>query len=600
MDSSKDDKQKSELAATESEGISSEFNTEAEDKQIFEIQETNQEKEIEEKESKNKNLLLTSSEGKENGSESGQNKQNLSGTNKEKNERDKSRKEGIGTSQSVDQSNIHYEGDVCVYTDPETKNQYLWDDSKQEWIERNSANSDYTFDGQTYTYTDNNKVTYQWDKETNSWKKKNDNDGDAGDGKSEVTEDVEDKKSVDQSLYGYEGDTYTYTDATDGTAYFWDKGKNAWFPKVDEDFLAQYQMSYGFVDNNDNKEKEAIHETKQEKLQNTEVGIKRKAPEPPAWFDVGEESTKVYVSKLPLDITETEFVDVMQKCGLVMKDMDTGKMKVKLYAEPGTNQLKGDALCTYIKKESVDLALNLLDGYDLRGHRIRVERAKFTMKGDAYDPSLKPKKKRRKDKEKLKKMQERLFDWRPEKLRGEKSKHEKVVIVKNLFDPSIFDKEVGLILEYQQDLRDECLKCGGVRKIIIYDRHPEGIAQITFKEFEAADACVQLLNNRWFCQRQITAEIWDGKTKYKIVETEEEIKKRLEKWGNYLVSDEKKRTDEGDNKDVSSVAKDSGVVEESKKVDDSDQETRSSAGSDDETDEETTSGHENNSGMVDK
>lgn len=59
------------------------------------------------------------------------------------------------------------------------------------------------------------------------------------------------------------------------------------------------------------------------------------------------------------------------------------------------------------QKESVDLALNLLDGYDVRGKKIKVERARFTMKGEVYDPNLKPKKKRRKDKEKIKKMQER-------------------------------------------------------------------------------------------------------------------------------------------------------------------------------------------------
>jgi HIV Tat-specific factor 1 len=60
-------------------------------------------------------------------------------------------------------------------------------------------------------------------------------------------------------------------------------------------------------------------------------------------------NTKVYVSNLPLDITEQEFVDVMQKCGLVMKDAETGRMKIKLYTEPGTNQIKGDGLCSYIK-----------------------------------------------------------------------------------------------------------------------------------------------------------------------------------------------------------------------------------------------------------
>jgi HIV Tat-specific factor 1 len=62
-----------------------------------------------------------------------------------------------------------------------------------------------------------------------------------------------------------------------------------------------------------------------------------------------------------------------------------------------------------------------------------------------------------------------LFAWHPDKLRGERSKHEKVVIVKNLFDPVIFDKEVPLLLEYQQDLREECSKCGDVRRVVIYD-----------------------------------------------------------------------------------------------------------------------------------
>lgn len=45
--------------------------------------------------------------------------------------------------------------------------------------------------------------------------------------------------------------------------------------------------------------------------------------------------------------------------------------------------------------------------------------------------------------------------------------------------------------------------------------HPEGVAQVNFKEVEAADACIQLLNGRWFGQRKITAETWDGKAKYK-------------------------------------------------------------------------------------
>jgi hypothetical protein len=36
----------------------------------------------------------------------------------------------------IDTSNIHYEGKVCVYTDPATKHQYIWDSNKNEWVLR--------------------------------------------------------------------------------------------------------------------------------------------------------------------------------------------------------------------------------------------------------------------------------------------------------------------------------------------------------------------------------------------------------------------------------------------------------------------------------
>lgn len=63
----------------------------------------------------------------------------------------------------------------------------------------------------------------------------------------------------------------------------------------------------------------------------------------------------MYVSNLPTDITEEEFVDLMQKCGLVMRDLQTGKMKIKLYTVPETDILKGDGLCTYIKVGSFNI-----------------------------------------------------------------------------------------------------------------------------------------------------------------------------------------------------------------------------------------------------
>ncbi|XP_076233245.1 RRM1_TatSF1_like and RRM2_TatSF1_like domain-containing protein barc [Calliopsis andreniformis] len=394
----------------------------------------------------------------------------------------------------------------------------------------------YEFDGQTYVYKDpTSNVTYRFDQEKNEWVVKDNEETN----KNEETNTKEVK--AQEGIFGFENDTHTYTDPNDGSVYFWDKEKNAWFPKVDEDFMARYQMSYGFTDPNttDVKSVQQPQQSVKADKDKKKMEAKRKAQEPPTWFEVDEaHNTAIYVSGLPLDVTLDELTELFNKCGLIARD-EKGKDKIKLYKD-SNGQPKGDALCIYIKVESVDLALKILDKSQLRGKTLSVQRAKFQMKGDAYDPALKPKRKK-KDKDRQKKIHEKLFDWRPERMIGEPQKHERVVIIKNLFSPEDFDKEVALLLEYQQDIRSECQKCGDVRKVIIYDRHPEGVAQVTFREPAEAQACVQLLNGRWFSQRKISAEIWDGKTKYKVAETDAEIEARLAKWDKYLDDEEEKK-----------------------------------------------------------
>lgn len=419
------------------------------------------------------------------------------------------------------------EDGIAIYTDPETNYQYKWCTEKNEWIPADiNENEHYRWCSETNQWIPKEKdktVTenefYKWDETIKEWI----------------------PKVGATDTYSYENGVHTYKDK-DGAEFFWDTSKNAWFPKIDDEFLARYQMNYGFIDNTTPQSDDNLP-SKPENVVDQQNQLKRKgAPEPPKWFDLPpEHNTKVYVSNLPLDITEEEFVSVMSKCGMIMRDPKTEKYKVKLYAEPD-GQLKGDGLCDYIKVESVDLALNLLDGYDVRGQKIKVQRAKFQMRGE-YNPALKPKKKK-KDKEKLQKMKEKLFDWRPEKMRGERSKHERVVVLKNLFEPELFDKEVHLIIDYQNDLREECGKCGTVRKVVLYDRHPEGIAQITMADPDEADLVIQMMNGRFFGKRKLTAETWDGKTKFKIGETDAEFEKRLSNWDKFLETDDKKPADE--------------------------------------------------------
>lgn len=198
----------------------------------------------------------------------------------------------------------------------------------------------------------------------------------------------------------------------------------------------------------------------------------------PTWFDVEEtKQTKVYVTNLPTSITEESFVEFMSKCGLVEFDVRTKKPKVKVYkGEDG--QPKGDGLCSYIKPESVQLALTILDGSVLEGKTVVVTRAKFQMKGD-YDPTLKPKKLTKKQQEKAKKARERMFEWQPDKLKGERGKAEKVVVIRNMFEVEELDTDPGLILDYSNNIRVQCAKFGTVTKVSLYDKHPEGVCQVS-------------------------------------------------------------------------------------------------------------------------
>ncbi|XP_078374970.1 17S U2 SnRNP complex component HTATSF1-like isoform X2 [Oculina patagonica] len=352
------------------------------------------------------------------------------------------------------------------------------------------------------------------------------------------------KEQAKASVSGAEDERQTYVDPSDGTVFEWDGEKRGWFPKVDEDFLAAYQMNYGFTPDGEQADTttdnipvttadvpQTANNQKEEKEEEEELGAglkkkKRKADE--GWFEVeGNKNPNVYVSGLPLNTTEEEFTEMMSKYGIIMQDPDTNKPKIKLYRDQN-NQLKGDGRCCYLKRESVDLAIKLLDESDYKGHTIHVEQAEFHLKGE-YNPALKKKKKNKK--KKAGKGQEKLLDWVE---RDTRKKHERIVVFKNMFDIAEFEKNPILITDLRDDMKAECEKFGEVRKVIVFDRNIEGICSVAFSTFEAADACLPVMNGRWFAGRRITAERWDGVTSFKVEETDKEREERLGEWERFL------------------------------------------------------------------
>lgn len=311
---------------------------------------------------------------------------------------------GKGDASTVATSNTRYSSEyekfitydangTAIYTNPSTAVQYTFDTTTNQWIPRATnavdaptenpyENEHYRWchetnqwilkDGAAAATTTENEF-YRWDNEKHQWIPKMRNQGDG------VSE--------------YKDGVHTYTDK-DGVVCFWDVEKNAWFPKIDDDFMAVYQMNYGFIDNtSDSAAKTAECENKNDGESSSVTETFTEATETPVeskaqaakrkadaskfyfqnfkceksnlkklqqqkiksnlfwveWFEESTETnTKVYVSNLPDDITEDEFVEVMSKCGMIFRDPATNKFKVKLYAEPN-GQLKGDGLCHYIR-----------------------------------------------------------------------------------------------------------------------------------------------------------------------------------------------------------------------------------------------------------
>jgi len=448
-------------------------------------------------------------------------------------------------------------------------------DEKEEWKswktkESTNGNEEsskwYFYQGNDCFYRDKVKnIVYKHNKDTNEWetyegklrkKRPRLNTDEEFDTSEEEDEDDNEHDQGDGTAppgyrndpnIAYDGETYTKKDPSDGMMYEWDASKRAWFPKLDEDFMATYQLSYGFNPDgtkNENPLKFDDEEDDEEEVKPEEPKEKEKNKKP-TWFEVDEKNnTKVYVSKLPCDMTEDEFIDLMQKCGMILKDIDN-KYKIKFYKDAEGN-FKGDALCTYIKKESVELALNILDEYqvDGKGQRIKVEAAKFQLKGE-YNPKLKPKKKRKKELDKMQKKQEKLFDWRPEPMRGQRAKHENTVIFCNVFDPMEFHTAMERILVHKEAIRQQAITFGDVKKVEIFDLNPEGVVKVTFVEVESADMCTATLNRRLYLNRTLSVKTWDGKEKYKIEETEEEREARIKKWNEFLQTTDNK--DEANN-----------------------------------------------------
>jgi len=252
----------------------------------------------------------------------------------------------------------------------------------------------------------------------------------------------------------------------------------------------------------------------------------------------------MYVSGLPEDITDEEFTNFMKKAGMIKED-EQGNLKLKVYRD-SNGQPKGDGKCCYLKEASVELALALLDGSDIRpGKPVKVEKAKFEQKGAEY-VAWKPSKKKKKKVKNGAPSQKDDLGWNDYRTDA----GGRVLIIKNVFDQKHAKTIEGFHDDLKEDMEAECTKKGGqVEKVTVFPEHPEGVIAVKFKMPESAEKMRMVMDGRWFSQRQLSAELFDGKTDYTLGvkrESIEDQEARLENFGDWLDGEKKDDTKKKD------------------------------------------------------
>lgn len=267
-------------------------------------------------------------------------------------------------------------------------------------------------------------------------------------------------------------------------------------------------------------------------------------PRPPP-----KKNTAVYVTNLPADVTLDELNEHFSKVGVIMDDMWTGGPRIKIYEDP-EGILKGDALIVYLREESVQLAVNILDESQLRpGLVIHVQAATFDQTNSLAAPaerqpiaaetsSLKVDKATWK--KRMRKMQRKLA-WgetnstgsssdsdsdsdsdstdesdsekgKRRRQRQAKMKRKRTLVIRNMYEPEELAQDPAFLLELRQDLDEECTaRIGPVTSIHILDYlGDEGICTVTFTTAEHARLGVKLMDGRFFAGRQLRASLYDG------------------------------------------------------------------------------------------
>ncbi|KAF1364772.1 hypothetical protein EJ07DRAFT_98167 [Lizonia empirigonia] len=240
-----------------------------------------------------------------------------------------------------------------------------------------------------------------------------------------------------------------------------------------------------------------------------------------------QENRAIYVSNLPRDTNETEIEEEFKKYGIIDQGAD-GNKRIKMYKDEEGN-FNGDCLIVYFKKDSVELAIRMMDDYyfrieDQSQGMIRVKEADFSYKkhkdGDEIASKLTRKDKKASERNRAE-LNRKLAEWSDneeevaEAFAPKKNKWAKVCILRYAFTLAELDEDDAAILEIKEDMREEAETFGEVTNVTLYDKEQDGIMTVRFKEFESAEKFKEAIHGRHFGGRKLEVILAEDKPRFK-------------------------------------------------------------------------------------
>ena len=258
-------------------------------------------------------------------------------------------------------------------------------------------------------------------------------------------------------------------------------------------------------------------------------------------------NNRIYVKGLPADMTVGELATFARRVGVILKDVETGEEKVRVYTDD-EGKPKGDGAVTYLMEAAVDLALQQLDGREIRpGVPVSVERA-------VYDKTDKASKRKRGGGDArsrmsaaeryaaMKRQRQEALGWQEDAVPVKDEKKDCICMLFNVFSAKQAESDFDFADALRLQVAALARQAGTLKKVTVFARNPAGVVAVRMASRVEMHEAVHLFDGMDFGGRGLTAEPWDGVTNYMVKETAEDEQRRVENFHKWL--DEQDSDDE--------------------------------------------------------